>query len=506
MDDFELVNNDPVQLVETINRVAMQLHNELMELQSGDSISIRPSRFYKRQIEEWTAYLVEHYDVLSRFHNDLDDDGTRYNYAIHIYMEIARMIVISEWDQFQEWGDWRPSDPLLLKTLPFPMDPSGKALLPPTLYTQSQIMVFMEHLVARIDSLPYSDDLHKLLSALEIKNSMIFCQAFTSATLDVPHMRTPVATTITIDDDDGEISSLEDNDKGKEEEDSIQSEDEGESVDEGEEPTHWTLNRDYWVWSTIYFVQVCRKRLYYTHLIPEMPFYETDEFEEHIEEGAEDRMEEWCRQLLSGAGDQFEEIFDILVDEAYNLPGDREWYAYSLPKEPKTRNNIMFQLHRHSQDSENDYYSEYRTTSNISATNALDSVRNKEGNNRSSTLLVLELVGRYFQMHHSISWRDGYVIEYDQLEQCVEKQINSGTEPLLVRYTSGEYCVMVGGRVLRSQHIYKSLCLWLSVVKVLCPGCKIFGQSVYIGNIVDRILINRPRQKRKRQQQVVITI
>lgn len=427
---IDLDDQDVTVILSKLMRMSDLIEQELQRLQEGLPTH-EDEEFWEEAHDRWSRYLVSFYwrsndpvrnfDGLSEVYpiqvhkpasggDDDDDDGHQQpinmndSLALHIHVELMRMKIILCYENLKDKTQWVP-----------PVDPLWDDMpsKSPLLFSLREVRETMEHLVAKISSLPLTEHLLEFIEHIELKLGMMYSNAL------------PVHTIM----DDEEYCQLYDT--------------EGRAVP----------NRKLLLWASIYHTEAILIPLYYFRLIPVWDVQ--DEHCPKVSFQDMHAMRDWFWKLCQCPEDQLREIKVSAIDEAFRFAGDESWYAIEWPNAPNNRSDILTQLH------EDTYLAPYRTAVTMSLPVLLD--QQAEDNRLLGSLFVLEMVDHWFKMELDIEWKSCYCIEEADLEMAISRLEFCADDPFILRRMY-RFVILYQKRVIETRNIFETICLWFEIV------------------------------------------
>lgn len=310
------------------------------------------------------------------------------------------------------------------------MDGGDRWKRPIMMYRQQDVMDTLLMLSEKIDQLPYAavPEVRRVLDVLYTRNSVFLCETSTEEILNVNGMRTSVP-------DLGLVPS-----------------------------------RHYLTFCTIYFHAI-QRRLFYLDNIKHGP-------RRNIDASVIERVRQWIVDLVDGLGPEgFEDCYSKACEEAYNFPGDREWFRYRYPDLPAQTGAILDCFRK---DHAKRYFTEYR----VSKESVLGAVNQTSHTGHTARIFILNAIDQYMKTQFGVPWRDGLVIDNNALEGAQIKLFRSKAPYFLQLFS--RYWVYDRAVIYPCDSIYESLANWLYIIKVRHHS-SIFGVSVerLISKIID---------------------
>lgn len=398
----------------------------------------------KRLHAEWLDSLIsDYYSVWGQMRTF---GNIRASPAVHIFTELSRSHFLIMYQQLLRENEWtvkegRPNPEHLISFCMQQTEYFETTVRmedwerPIMMYTQRQVMDLLLLLTEKLDQLPYAaeKELERILEALYTRNSVFLCETTTKEVLNVEGMTTTA-----------------------------------------EGGCHHP-NRHYLTFCTIYFHAI-QRRLHHLHQIRRL--------ELTLPEGTELRVEKWVQELTEALGPEgFDDCYSKACEEAYNFPGDREWFKYRYPDQPAQTGPILDCFRK---DFAKRYFTEYRITKE----SVLAAVNQTSHTGQCARIYVLNAVDQYMKTHLKVPWRDGLVIENGVIESSQVKLYRSQAPYFLQLFS--RYWVYDDSAVYPCDDIYKSLGIWLYLCKTRYKS-SVFGIS--IAPLIDRIVSNAQTKK-----------
>ena len=297
---------------------------------------------------------------------------------------------------------------------------------PLMMYTQQDIINALLMLTEKIDQLPVGavGEVRKTLEILYLRNSVFLCQSNTLELLNVEGMR---------------------------------------------HADKLIPNRHYLTFCTIYFHAIQRRLFYYDQIAQERI---------EIDPRVVERIREWVTDLVDGLGPEgFEDCYSNACEEAYNFPGDREWFRYRYPDLPAQTGPILDCFRK---EYAKRYFTEYR----VSKESVLGAVDQTSHMGHTARIFVVNAVDQYMKTQFGIPWRDGLVIDNSAIEGAQVKLYRSKAPYLLQIFS--RHWVYDRAVVYPCDNMYESLAIWMYILQRRYQS-KVFGVSVdeLISKIVD---------------------
>jgi hypothetical protein len=456
-------------------------------LQDGENISWAERDMFRDTMDAWQAYLVENFRLkevgkINMLPVGPDRTQVPSSFAMQIYWEICRMKVIVHKEDLPNMVEWtladRPELKILLKKAGEVVADDEIGIL---LYTQEEIKAVIFNLVEVLNTIPYLASFREFFDLVELKCATFFCQTMPGTIVNDETFRTIVGKRVDPNAtkkrkiNETSINSMLEDDEDEEEE------------DDDESLNRCTFNRLFWVFCTNYVTQI-RRRFHYESLFPVANLDRSPL--SYIPDGSIERLKMWCHNLADGLADNFDERYKDSCRQAYNFPGDAEWFFFRYPHMSKTVEAQVKKLRAKTAV-------EFFAQANVSRGSALA----RTHASYPSILFVLDLLDRYFRIFKQLKWRDGYVIENGSVEDCFEK-LSTSHEPFLVQVFSS-YWVYLGGRkgkILIVNDIYAAICLWLVCVRKTRTSAKLPPDTLLggidISDVANRILSPKEEEER----------
>lgn len=227
--------------------------------------------------------------------------------------------------------------------------------------------------------------------------------------------------------------------------------------------------RDYMTFCSIYFHAV-RRRIFY---------YELLGGGSAVAAVKGSAVKQWVETVVCGSlgTEGFEDCFAKSCEEAYNFPGDMEWFKYRYPNLPVQTGSILGCFRA---DLAKRYYSGYR----LSVETVLASVDQDTHSGHCARLFVINAIDQYMRIHYSIPWKDGLVIDNDGLEGAHVKLFRSDA-PYLVQVFS-RYSVYHKAKIYSHNSIYDAIAQWMVLLKTHYDG--VIFENVSILALINKLL------------------
>jgi hypothetical protein len=362
--------------------------------------------------------------------------------AVQIFTELSRTHfilmyphIVQENEQVAKSGEY--TDDLLisfrLELCNF-MGEDSNWKTPVMMYTQQDVMNALLMLTEKLDQLPMAavDELKHVLRVLYTRNSVFLCETSTEQILNVPNMRTA----------------------------------------ENNMP-----NRDYLTFCTIYFHAIQRRIFYYEHV------QKSDRLPAEVDEAMVERVRLWVADVVDSLGQEgFEDCYAKACEEAYNFPGDREWFKYRYPNLPAQTGPILDCFRKKYAER---YYMDYRASKD----SVLGVIDQASHSGSAARIFVLNAVDQYMKTQFSIPWRDGLVIDNNALEGNQVKLYRSKAPYLLQVFS--RHWVYDKAAVYPCDSLYQSLAIWMYLLKYRYRST-VFGVS--LDRLVKKIVDNAQKK------------
>jgi len=228
-------------------------------------------------------------------------------------------------------------------------------------------------------------------------------------------------------------------------------------------------NRHYLTFCSIYFHAIQRRIFYFDKVRKEKI---------DVDKAMVKRVEEWISDVVDSLGNEgFEDCYAKACEEAYNFPGDREWFKYRYPNLPAQTGPILDCFRKKYSER---YYMDYRA----SKESVLGVIDQASHSGHAARIFVLNAIDQYMKTQFSIPWRDGLVIDNVSLEGSQIK-LYRNKAPYLFQVFSRHW-VYDRASVYPCDSIYESLAIWMYLLKYRYRSCA-FGVSLerLISKIVD---------------------
>lgn len=353
---------------------------------------------------------------------------------MHIFVELSRSHFLLHYNQMvEEQGDIMNRDGIpdedrdyMILWKPNYNPESDKKVI---MYTQQDIYDSLLYITERLNYTPHEEVpmMRRFVQLLYIRNGIFLCDNLTGATLDIPNMY---------------------------------------------DAEHKRPTKDWVMFTSIYFRAIQRRFFYmdafdsYTPSQEGASFSIPPEFTANTQKWFE---EEVCEALGSQG---FQEFYRKACDDAYDFPGDREWFSYRNPGSPLHRGPILDSIRK---PMSKRYFSEYR----ISKDTVLSNMNNYDQQGHCSRTLLLMAIDQYlanfygFRSEQEGGWRTGVTIANDDLETQQDKIYREKSPKLVQRFSLFE--TYVNKQVYQSDNIYTTIAAWFYFVKRPPFGGKIFG-------------------------------
>lgn len=403
----------------------------------------------KTEYNYWYEKLLSDY----KFYSEVKDfpDGIRYMQASFIFVELSRSFFLFNYAQvIKESAILKVNENAenLLITWKFNQTKHFESLnitwdKPVFRFTQTEIITGILMLTEHLNLIPYEGlaDLKEAVKILYLRNAIFFCEEMRPEMLDSTEefiTKSPTGN-----------------------------------------PGMLTPNREYQTFCTIYFHAVFR-RIFYGELIA--PLNHKLYMNEAIERCKKWIAEEVCPSL---GIDGFEALYDKSYEEAYQFPGDLEWFKYRYPDQATYIGPILDCFRK---EYSKKYYGEHRTS--------IESVLGTFGLNNHTGLcsyyFIINAVNQYFKTSCQFDWRECVFVDNDALEAS-EKQILRSKVPYMVQYFSKYYCFdKEHDKIYISDCIYSSIVYWMYILKVYYSGyCLTYNCNEIIEKIIDGKVENK---------------
>lgn len=426
---------------EHVNRWAEYNRLALEAILSGSTSFYPPFelmiQLYNRWMESWiTDYPT--WGTMQSF------GGVQSSPALHIFIELSRSRFICMYTDVSKETEYvrkegqRPDEFSIsyrLELTKFLSEDGGVPWdRPLMMFSQQDVFRTLLLLTKILDSLPLEStgELRRLVDILFTRNSVFFCEETSPEILNMELMR-----------------------------------------QEGKE--FYRPSRDYLVFSCVYFHALYR-RLYYLESIKQT--------ELTLPKGVRKRTEEWIHEVINSFGSEgFEDCFNKAVEEAYNFPGDREWFRYRYPDMPAQTGPILDCFRKAESKA---YFTQHR----ISRETLLNSVELNSHTGHCARLCILNIIDQYMRTRFSIPWRDGLVIPNSGIEGSQVELFQNRAPYLLQLYS--RYWVYDEATIYPSDSIYESFAYWLILLEKRYSS-QLFG-SVDLSPLVKRIIHNERKK------------
>ena len=432
---------------EIIDDWAKQNYAKLTHLSSNMDL-----KELKAEYDLWYEKLIVEYVSFSEVKDF--PDGIRYMQSSFIFVELSRTYFLLNYAQVIKESSilkqnenaenllilWKFNQTDHFESLTIPWDK------PVFRFTQTEIITGILMLTEHLNLIPFEglNDLKQAIHILYLRNAIFFCQEMKAEILDSPEEF---------------ITKL----PGSE---------------------NLTPNRDYYAFCTIYFHAVFR-RIFYGELIADLKTYH-GEVDLTL---AIDRCKKWIsNELGETLGlDGFDDLYDKSYEEAYQFPGDLEWFKYKYPDQAPYTGPILDCFRK---EYSKKFYGEHRTS--------IESVLNTVGLNNHTGLcsyyFVLNVINQYFKTNLQFDWRECVCIDNDAIEGT-EQLIMRSKIPYLIQYFSKYYCFdKERGKIHITECVYSSFVYWLYTLKTYYGGyclsynCKEVIEKIIDGKVEDKII------------------
>jgi hypothetical protein len=290
-------------------------------------------------------------------------------------------------------------------------------------YKQSEIMALLFHVTEHLDYLPINavEELRHILLLLYTRNSIFFCERTHSDVLDLP----------------GAVDNVP--------------------------------SRDYMIFCSIYFHTI-QRRLY---------FYDTCTRRKLVPPLGRStaRIALFIEHEIKLGEENFEEEYKKACEEAYEFPGDLEWFKYENPDVPPQTGPI---LDCYRKELAKKYYTTYRATQDV----VLAAVQQPTQSGHAARCFVLNLFDQYMRIHHKIPWKDAIVIKNSAIERNEKKLFSKKSAPFLVQVVS-RFWVYCNRVVYMTDNLYEAIAYWLHLLREHYGG-KLFG--VDLNGLIGKLL------------------
>jgi len=284
---------------------------------------------------------------------------------------------------------------------------------PIMMYKQEDIMNALLMLTEKIDQLPMDaiEEVKKTLEVLYTRNSVFLCESSNTDILNVEGMRTPLPG--------------------------------------AEDDSYIIPSRHYITFCTIYFHAIQRRIFFYEQI--------NKRYDKKIPQDVIDRIQHWIVELVDALGAEgFEDCHAKASEEAYNFPGDREWFKYRYPDLPAQTGAILDCFRK---EYAKRYFTEYR----VSKESVLGAVNQTSHMGHAARIFVLNAVDQYMKTQFNFPWRDGIVIDNDAIEGA-QVQLFRNKTPYLLQVFS-RYWVYDDATVYPCDNLYETLAIWMYILK-----------------------------------------
>ncbi len=411
-------------LNENIIEELRKLHDAKLELFISDYngwssvLTIKKPEEEEREIDPAQLELL-----ISKMTFEEDSHIIRHTLSADIFIELSRThflimhrTIIEESDQVLQSGNvgglkvvwWSMNNTVHLGSRSSKLD----CKLPIMSYKQSDIMNALLMLTEVIDQLPIEalPEVKHVLLLLYTRNSVFFCD------------KVPVSILDSMKDAEGY-------------------------------PT-----RDYMTFCATYF-HVVQRRIYYAENIKR---HEIGKLTTHCKKWFEIDA---CNNLGS---DGFEDEYNKACEEAYQFPGDLEWFTYRYPDLSVQTGPILDCFRK---ELAKQYCTNYRVSKEV----LIASLQLASHTGQCARLFFLNTIDQYMKVQFSIPWKDGIVVKNCDLEKTSGKLLRNGA-PYIVQIFS-RFWVYQKGEVYCSDDILQVFAYWLLVVKRDYGG-KVFGTDL----------------------------
>lgn len=394
------------------------LYQQLLNWANFNTIILKnmPQKVSKRLLEE-TQQLYDQW--LETFVADYMDDK---EVRMHIFVELSRAwwilhyntLVDEQRDIESRRGVPDPNRDYMLFYHP---STSDKWVIK---YNQADIMDALLEITGFIKYVPSSEmeELRQYVDMLFARNAVFFCEECGPEILNVPSM-----------------------------------------YDE----THRRPTMDYLMFTSIYFRAILRRFFY----LKTFPIYEgAFEIPQHYIDACKRWFEGEVCTMLGTQG--FEELYKKACDQAYDFPGDLEWFKYRNPVAGEHRGSILNSIRK---ETAKRYFSEYRISKEVilAAMNVMD----HQGH--CARTFFWMAVDAYMMAHYKLEWANGVIVREQDLES-EQVKFYRPKSPTIVEQFSLFQC-FYNKKIYQSDNIYETMAAWLYMVKKHYGG-RIFGVNL----------------------------
>lgn len=448
-----------------------------------NSVSVSNRKRYLVWIKYWTAYMVEnHFSVVGEIQTiptGPHGENEQISGTMGIMMELWRIKLILNHHRLRQLVTWKIEQSAFLVEWLFempgtPLDNADTYITTPVMYfKQSEIRAFVQYLTGRFEGMPYHKDIRLLVDIMEVKNAMFYCQTMPGVVMDDEKFRLK------------DVDFKPDWQREMEDAAALQGmdlEDDDVVID------RFTINRDYWVYTTSYFYDLVR-RIYFVDQFPRMQVNRLRDPESYLPDGAVQRLKDWIEAMSRAQGDRFPERLEDAARESFRHPGDLAWLRYRYP-DSSTATAASVRKTRGEEE-----YRNYHSTTELSREMVLARVNQ----NWTSTVYVVNIFDRYMDTYKGVKWRRSYVIRNADIDEAeTVRKWTTTREPLLVEVFTG-FWLMMDQKVWPIDDIYVAICMWLRAIHLtrrrvgMSADC-VFGDT-YIGDIIKKILDGREQEE-----------
>jgi hypothetical protein len=208
-------------------------------------------------------------------------------------------------------------------------------------------------------------------------------------------------------------------------------------------------NRHFRIFSTNYMYVIMRRFFYFDlHTPQEIP-------KEWITPQIIENVRNWFEHTVceSLGEDGFNQLYLECCDDAYNFPGDTQWYGYIYPARPSDIvGSVLQELRPHLQQ---DYFMEFR----VSKAPVVNALLRDDLMGKLSRSFFFRAVGHYVETKYDTHWYNGVVIRNTSLERSANK-LALPYCPYLIQIFS-RYWLYDKGCIWVSDNIYEILAIWM---------------------------------------------
>lgn len=303
---------------------------------------------------------------------------------------------------------------------------------PIMMFTQKEIMAALLMLTEKLDQANHAciPDIERAVRVLFLRNSVFFCEESDTSILDAPNF-----------------------------------------VHNGCMP-----NRDYYMFSAMYFNAVQRRVFYWEAANKEKIAA--------IDAASTLRCKRWVEdEVCALDAETFDEVYQKSYDEAFCFPGDAEWFRYRYPRQKAYPGSLVDCFRK-------EFSAKYDAQYRVSLEAVMAAVGQSSHSGHCAHLFVLNCLDQYLRNHYSLpAWRDGLVLKNEDMEGATA-ELMRGEAPYLVQLFS-RYCVYFEDTFYYSDCIYETLAFWLTCVH---RGYKNRVFDISIEPLIRKILYNEQKK------------